>query len=660
MVNIGSRSLNLPLFRAPKLQANKVEDPTSELGETVKDESSSNLKRQIRKRKSERVEAPPPKRRGRPKGSTLSEKPAESAAPEQQQKKSSAKTKSSRTDENNSKQVVNKGAHKSTAADKSPKTSKSSAGLRTSKSQKTEVVESTRLRAKKTPRAGAHEKTHRSRIITEADFLAKRDEVNRKMIVRDLSGHQQVAILEDGILVEHYVSEQSEASLVGNVYLGQVQNVLPGIEAAFVDIGAGRNGVLYAGEVNWDESGLVNGEPRRIEQALQKGDTVLVQVTKDPVGQKGARLTSQVTLAGRFLVLVPSSGITGISKKIPDRERTRLKSVVKEFVTKDYGIIIRTAATGVDEKEIVHDITTLLKKWEEIENKASKSKAPAKLHTETSMVKRLIREVFDSSFDELVVDSSKLRDEVKEYISATVPDLLSRVVAWTPKTGTKQDIFSDYRIDEQLQKAMTHKVWLPSGGTIVIDKTEAMTVIDVNTGKFTGNNELKTLEDTVTTNNLEAAEEIVRQLRLRDVGGIVVIDFIDMIMESNRELVLKRLIECLMRDRTRHQVAEVTSLGLVQLTRKRVGQGLIEAFSTRCTKCSGLGYIVHSEPVEKDINSPEVGSSEEEYFDNFSGASHELDDGTTMVDIQEIDEEKRIANKKRLAAIAKAANQTAE
>lgn len=660
MVNIGSRSLNLPLFQAPKLQANKV-DSTSELGETVKDEGSSNLKRQIRKRKSEQVQASAPKHKGRPKGSTSSEKAAEGAAPEQQQKKkSSAETKSSRTDENNSKQVVNKDARKSTAADKLPKTFKSSAGRRTSKSQKTEVVESTRLRAKKTPHAGAHEKTHRSRIITEADFLTKRDEVNRKMIVRDLSGHQQVAILEDGILVEHYVSEQSEASLVGNVYLGQVQNVLPGMEAAFVDIGASRNGVLYAGEVNWDESGLVNGEPRRIEQALQKGDTVLVQVTKDPVGQKGARLTSQVTLAGRFLVLVPSSGITGISKKIPDRERTRLKSIVKEFVTKDYGIIIRTATTGVDKKEIVHDIITLLKKWEEIENKASKSKAPAKLHTETSMVKRLIREVFDSSFNELVVDSSKLCDEVKEYISATVPDLLSKVVAWTPKTGTKQDIFADYQIDEQLQKAMTHKVWLPSGGTIVIDKTEAMTVIDVNTGKFTGNNELKTLEDTVTANNLEAAEEIVRQLRLRDVGGIVVIDFIDMIMESNRELVLKRLIECLMRDRTRHQVAEVTSLGLVQLTRKRVGQGLIEAFSTRCTKCSGLGYIVHSEPVEKDINSPGVGSSEEEYFDNFSDASHELDDGTTMVDIQEIDEKKRIANKKRLAAIAKAANQTAE
>ncbi|MDR1447745.1 MAG: Rne/Rng family ribonuclease [Candidatus Ancillula sp.] len=605
------------------------------------------MNKQVDSTKSEKQDAGTPKRRGRP---PLSAKTAQKVAPKQQQQSNKQVVEN----KNTKSKVVNK----KTSVNKNASQDKTTKAPKVNKPQKVEVAESTRLRTKKAPRANANARSHRSRIITEADFLAKRDDVDRKMVVRDIEGHQQVAILEDGILVEHYVSEQSEASLVGNVYLGQVQNVLPGMEAAFVDIGAGRNGVLYAGEVNWDESGLVNGEPRRIEQALSKGDTVLVQVTKDPVGQKGARLTSQVTFAGRFLVLVPSSGITGISKKVPDRERTRLKSIIKEFVGKDFGIIIRTAATGVDEKEIVQDITTLLKKWEEIEKKASKSKAPAKLYTETNMVKRLIREVFDSSFNELVVDDDQLYNEVKEYINSTVPDLANKVITWTSKGKTKQDIFTDYRINEQLQKALTRKVWLPSGGTIVIDKTEAMTVIDVNTGKFIGNSEFKTLEDTVTVNNLEAAEEIVRQLRLRDVGGIIVIDFIDMIMNSNRELVLRRLVECLMRDRTRHQVAEVTSLGLVQLTRKRVGQGLTEAFSTVCNKCSGLGYVVHSEPVKKDINSPSIGNYEEGYFDNFSGASHELDDGTKMVDIQDIDEKKRVANKKRLAAIASAAKQT--
>ncbi|WP_159794182.1 Rne/Rng family ribonuclease, partial [Puerhibacterium puerhi] len=452
---------------------------------------------------------------------------------------------------------------------------------------------STRLEAKRQRRREGRDAGRRRQIITEAEFLARRESVKRSMIVREKNGRTQIAVLEDGVLVEHYVSQQSQASMVGNVYLGRVQNVLPSMEAAFVDVGKGRNAVLYAGEVNWDAAGL-EGQPRRIEQALKSGDTVLVQVTKDPIGHKGARLTSQITLAGRYLVFVPGGGMTGISRKLPDVERGRLKKILREIVPDGAGVIVRTAAEGASAEELRADVERLQNQWAAISAKAEKgASAPALLQGEPDLAIRVVRDIFNDDFTSLVVQGDDAWREVSGYVEELAPDLRERVTRWTENT----DAFAAHRIDEQLAKGMDRKVWLPSGGSLVIDRTEAMTVIDVNTGKFTG--EGGTLEETVTRNNLEAAEEIVRQLRLRDIGGIIVIDFIDMVLESNRDLVLRRLVECLGRDRTKHQVAEVTSLGLVQMTRKRVGQGLVEAFSETCEHCKGRGFIVHADPIEK-------------------------------------------------------------
>ncbi|WP_240930566.1 Rne/Rng family ribonuclease [Isoptericola sp. BMS4] len=453
---------------------------------------------------------------------------------------------------------------------------------------------STRLEAKKQRRREGRDAGRRRQIITEAEFLARRESVERSMVVREEDGRTQIAVLEDDVLTEHYVSQQSQASMVGNVYLGRVQNVLPSMEAAFVDVGKGRNAVLYAGEVNWDAAGI-EGQPRRIEEALKSGDSVLVQVTKDPIGHKGARLTSQVTLAGRYLVFVPGGGMTGISRKLPDTERSRLKKILREVVPDGAGVIVRTAAEGASEAELKADVERLQGQWEAITAKAEKSStsAPALLQGEPDMAIRVVRDIFNDDFSSLVVQGDGAWDEISTYVSELAPDLRERVSKWTEST----DVFAVHRVDEQLAKGMDRKVWLPSGGSLVIDRTEAMTVIDVNTGKFTGAG--GTLEETVTRNNLEAAEEIVRQLRLRDIGGIIVIDFIDMVLESNRDLVLRRLVECLGRDRTKHQVAEVTSLGLVQMTRKRVGQGLVEAFSTTCEHCKGRGFIVHDHPNEK-------------------------------------------------------------
>lgn len=451
---------------------------------------------------------------------------------------------------------------------------------------------STRLEAKRQRRRDGRDAGRRRQIITEAEFLARRESVERSMIVREVAGRTQIAVLEDDILVEHYVSQQSQASMVGNVYVGRVQNVLPSMEAAFIDVGKGRNAVLYAGEVNWDAAGL-DGQPRRIEQALKSGDPVRVQVTKDPIGHKGARLTSQVTLAGRYLVFVPGGGMTGISRKLPDTERARLKKILKEVVPEGSGVIVRTAAEGASEAELRADVERLQKQWEKIEKKTATASAPALLQGEPDMAIRVVRDIFNDDFSRLVVSGDSAWEEISSYVEELAPDLRDRVSRWT----AEQDVFSVHRVDEQLAKGMDRKVWLPSGGSLVIDRTEAMTVIDVNTGKFTGAG--GTLEETVTRNNLEAAEEIVRQLRLRDIGGIIVVDFIDMVLESNRDLVLRRLVECLGRDRTRHQVAEVTSLGLVQMTRKRVGQGLVEAFSETCEHCHGRGFIVHDQPIEK-------------------------------------------------------------
>jgi ribonuclease E len=473
---------------------------------------------------------------------------------------------------------------------------------------------STRLEAKRQRRRdGRDAGRRRPPVLSEAEFLARREAVERVMVVRDTvrsepphpgSRYTQIAVLEDGIVVEHFVTSAASASLVGNIYLGIVQNVLPSMEAAFVDIGRGRNGVLYAGEVNWEAAGL-GGSNRKIEQALKPGDYVVVQVSKDPVGHKGARLTTQVSLAGRYLVYVPGASSTGISRKLPDTERQRLKEILREVVPSDAGVIIRTASEGVKEDDIRGDVNRLQERWTQIAERAQDTKkkaagAAVALYEEPDVLVKVIRDLFNEDFGQLIVSGDDAWTTINDYVNSVAPELVSKLNKYEPAESaegvTGPDIFAVHRIDEQLAKAMDRKVWLPSGGTLVIDRTEAMTVVDVNTGKFTGSG--GNLEQTVTKNNLEAAEEIVRQLRLRDIGGIVVIDFIDMVLESNRDLVLRRLTEALGRDRTRHQVSEVTSLGLVQLTRKRLGTGLIEAFSTTCPHCSGRGIMLHADPID--------------------------------------------------------------
>ncbi len=454
----------------------------------------------------------------------------------------------------------------------------------------TRVKGSTRLEAKKQRRRDGRDAGRRRTTITESEFLARREAVERTMIVRSKDEKIQLGVLEDKVLVEHYVAKASEASLIGNVYLGKVQNVLPSMEAAFVDIGRGRNAVLYSGEVDWELAETGN-QPRRIELALKSGDTVLVQVTKDPVGQKGARLTSQISLPGRYLVYVPNGSMNGISRKLPESERARLKKILKEVLPEEAGVIVRTASEGATEEQLTLDVQRLQEQWADIEKKVKKGNAPVLLHSEPDLLVKIVRDVFNEDFQKMVISGGDSHQVITEYLQGVAPDLLERIEIYK---GEK-DIFDEYRIGEQIAKALERKVYLPSGGSLVIDRTEAMTVVDVNTGKFVGSG--GNLEETVTKNNLEAAEELVRQLRLRDIGGIVVVDFIDMVLESNRDLVLRRLMECLSRDRTKHQVAEVTSLGLVQMTRKKLGIGLLEAFSEPCEACASRGVIVHHEPI---------------------------------------------------------------
>ncbi|QBE49967.1 Rne/Rng family ribonuclease [Leucobacter triazinivorans] len=454
------------------------------------------------------------------------------------------------------------------------------------------VKGSTRLEAKKQRRRDGRDSGRRRMVITESEFLARREAVDREMIVRTTADRVQIGVLEDKVLVEHYVARSSESSLIGNVYLGRVQNVLPSMEAAFVDIGRGRNAVLYSGEVDWSEFEGGNAA-RKIENALKPGDQVLVQVTKDPVGHKGARLTSQISLPGRFLVYVPGGAMNGISRKLPDTERARLKKILKEVLPSGAGVIVRTAAEGASEEQLTHDVQRLTRQWESIQKRVAKGGGPVLLHSEPDMLIKIVRDVFNEDFHRLLISGDDTYATIENYLSQVAPDLLQRV----ERHEGERDVFDEYRITEQIAKALDRKVWLPSGGSLVIDRTEAMTVIDVNTGKFVGSG--GNLEETVTKNNLEAAEEIVRQLRLRDIGGIIVVDFIDMVLESNRDLVLRRLVECLSRDRTKHQVAEVTSLGLVQMTRKKLGLGLLESFSEPCEVCAGRGIIVHHEPVTK-------------------------------------------------------------
>jgi len=462
----------------------------------------------------------------------------------------------------------------------------------------------------------------RGTIITDSEFLARRENVDREMVVRQIDDRIQIAVIEDKVMVEHYVNRNSNVSYVGNVYLGRVQNVLPSMEAAFVDIGKGRNAVLYAGEVNWDAAGISESEPRKIEMVLKTGQPVLVQVTKDPIGQKGARLTSQISLPGRYVVYVPGGGMSGISRSLPEQERTRLKAILKDLIPEGAGVIVRTAAEGASEEEITNDVARLKSQWDDIYAKSENPNfhAPAALYSEPDLAIRVIRDIFNEDFRKLTVQGSQAFEEINNYLGFIAPELVSKLEKYT---GTG-DLFAEYRVEEQLAKAFDRKVYLPSGGSLVIDRTEAMIVIDVNTGKFIGKG--GNLEETVTKNNLEAAEEIARQLRLRDLGGIVVIDFIDMILESNRESVLRRLVECLGRDRTKHQVAEVTSLGLVQMTRKRVGQGLIEAFSTTCDSCSGRGIHIHTEPVKMKAPMPQVNSQSaiHEDVEEESATGHEF------------------------------------
>jgi ribonuclease E len=472
------------------------------------------------------------------------------------------------------------------------------------------VKGSTRLEAKKQRRRDGRDAGRRRPVITEAEFLARREAVDRVMVVRAKNNKIQIGVLEDGVLVEHYVAKAQDASLIGNVYLGRVQNVLPSMEAAFVDIGRGRNAVLYSGEVDWDaaaeNSEGKGSQPRRIELALKSGDTVLVQVTKDPVGHKGARLTSQVSLPGRYLVYVPNGSMNGISRKLPDTERARLKRILKEVLPDNVGVIVRTAAEGATEEQLTLDVTRLTNQWADVSDQVQKQQAPHLLHSEPDLLIKIVRDVFNEDFHKLVISGDEAQATIENYLRAVAPDLLERV----EKYEGERDAFDEYRVSEQIEKALDRKVWLPSGGSLVIDRTEAMTVVDVNTGKFVGSG--GNLEETVTKNNLEAAEEIVRQLRLRDIGGIIVVDFIDMVLETNRDLVLRRLIECLSRDRTKHQVAEVTSLGLVQMTRKKLGLGLIESFSEPCEVCAGRGIIIHHDPVVKHRSSGNGGGGQQQ------------------------------------------------
>ena len=498
----------------------------------------------------------------------------------------------------------------------------------------------------------------RGTVITDGEFLARRENVDREMVVRQIGDRIQIAVIEDKVMVEHYVNRNANVSYVGNVYLGRVQNVLPSMEAAFVDIGKGRNAVLYAGEVNWDAAGISETQPRKIEMVLKTGQPVLVQVTKDPIGQKGARLTSQISLPGRYVVYVPGGGMSGISKRLPESERTRLKAILKNLIPEEAGVIVRTAAEGVSEEELTNDVARLKAQWEDIYQKAENPNfhAPALLLSEPDLAVRVIRDIFNEDFRKLTIQGNEAWEEISSYLGSIAPELVGKLEKYTGKS----DLFADFRVEEQLAKAFDRKVYLPSGGSLVIDRTEAMIVIDVNTGKFIGKG--GNLEETVTKNNLEAAEEIARQLRLRDLGGIIVIDFIDMVLESNRDAVLRRLVECLGRDRTKHQVAEVTSLGLVQMTRKRVGQGLIEAFSTTCDSCAGRGIHIHMDPVKMKAPMPQVNSqsASHEDVDESQATEHEFhetlnteisDEVSTETDVEVAEEvESKPAGRRRRRA----------
>ena len=408
---------------------------------------------------------------------------------------------------------------------------------------------------------------------------------DKLMVITQHGERDQIAVLEERELVQHYVTRAGARSMVGNVYLGRVQNVLPGMEAAFVDVGRGRNAVLYAGEVNWSPEDL-EGAPPRIEHVLKNGQSVLVQVTKDPIGGKGARLTAQISLPGRFLVLAPNSEVSGISRRLPDAERRRLKTFVKNLKPKEHGLIVRTAAEGASEEALALDLQRLLEEWAQIEKLSKKAKAPAVLYEEPELTLRVVRDLFtDEEYRELVTDSPRIFGLITDYLRDVAPDVLSKVRLHEGPLPA----FEEFHIVEQIHKGLDRKVWLPSGGYLVIDRTEAMTVIDVNTGKSVGKSNL---EETVVNTNLEAASEVARQLRLRDIGGMIVIDFIDMLLEQNKSKVIDAVKESLAQDKSRSQVFDISPLGLLEVTRKRVSGGLLEAFSETCPTCEGRGLLL--------------------------------------------------------------------
>ncbi|OKL45954.1 hypothetical protein BSR29_08195 [Boudabousia liubingyangii] len=582
-----------PLFQAPLFQAPDLSKVRAKKAEDTEEPETSRRRTRTRKSDSEdlaeKSESPKAEKNTRKKSKSKRKNDSEAEREEEAPSEEAEETVVSgeETEEEETTSTRRRRRRRS-------RTSDEDAPERDPKDEVTALEGSTRLEAKRQRRKEGRKEGRKKTAVTESEFLARREAVDRLMVVRERDGLNQIAVIEDGLLVEHYVARRAQTSKVGNVYVGKIQNVLPSMEAAFVDIGEGRNGVLYAGEVNWDIADAA-GKQRRIEKALSPGDSVLVQVTKDPIGHKGARLTSQITLAGRYLVLVPSGQMTGISRKLPEKERARLKKILRQVVPKGFGVIVRTAAEGATEEQLRSDVERLQRQWTEIEKKQKQKKAaPYIVRSEPELAVRVVRDIFNEDFNKLIVAGDGAWETISEYVSELSPELSARLEHYEGE----EDVFAKYRVDQQLAKGMDRKAWLPSGGSLVIDRTEAMTVIDVNTGRYTGAG--GTLEETVTRNNLEAAEEIVRQLRLRDIGGIIVIDFVDMVLESNRDLVLRRLVECLGRDRTRHQVSEVTALGLVQMTRKRVGQGLVEAFSTECECCGGRGFIVHDEPIERE------------------------------------------------------------
>jgi len=405
----------------------------------------------------------------------------------------------------------------------------------------------------------------------------------------------QIAVLEGRSLIEFYVSRPQDdiSQIHGNIYLGKVQNVLPGMEAAFVDIGTPKNAVLYRGDVQYDPEDVVEKGEARIEHILRAGQTILCQVTKNPIGTKGARLTQEVSLPGRFVVLIPNSTTYGISKRLADEERKRLRRILDEVKPANHGLIVRTAAEGATAEELRRDVRRLLRQWESIESVAKRSKSPALLYREPDLAVRVIREEFNRNYRGVVIDDVALHTEVQEYVTSLIPELADRVELYDDDETLP--IFERHHVHEQLHKALDRKVWLASGGSIIIERTEALTVIDVNTGKNVGTSNL---EETVFRNNLEAAEEVARQLRLRDIGGIIVIDFIDMEIEQNRRVVIKAFRDALARDKTRTQVFPISELGLLEMTRKRVSEGLVEAFSETCQICSGRGFIVNQSMLD--------------------------------------------------------------